>query len=81
MAITQSRIALSAGQATLLAPEKTTVFVQPVDVAPFLGNGGVRPDEGLQLAGGQILKIKLGPGENLYGVSAVAGSVDVLIQG
>lgn len=83
MSLTSTVITLPNNTPTLLAGEKTTVYVMSQTGAPYLGGSGVNGTNGIQLTPvGSVFRIELGRGDFLYGFAADSTfDVRVLTQG
>jgi hypothetical protein len=81
MALNQQIVTVPYNTPTLLAEEKTTVFVIAYSGVVKIGNASVTLDDGFDLPPNEVFRIELGRGEALYGTATGATPVHVLTQG
>lgn len=88
MSIATAVVAVGTG-ATLLnataesdrASGSTITITNPNAAALFVGGAGVTPATGFPIPASATLSLNLQPGEQVFGVLAVAGSANVLLTG
>jgi uncharacterized protein YdgA (DUF945 family) len=84
MTMTTAQIILTSSATLLCAPDdmsqRVTIHNNESAQQVFLGDSGVTILTGIHLDGKQERQITLNPGEGLWGIAAVSGSVGVMIQ-